>query len=246
MDYGGTWTIKDYNFDNAIQSILTLFAMATSEGWVEVMWSGVDSSGINKEPILENNMVWVFFFIAFMVIGSLFVLNLFVGVVINTFDNEKELLSKNHLLTDTQREWIHTQIKSVSYRPLKKILVGRSDFQNKVIHFCEHQTFEIAILVCIILNTMILGLKWYGNPQEMETILEYINLAFAAIFTFEAIVKIFGYGKYYFDDGWNKFDFFIVCGTFLGIGVSAFSSISVGPSTTVIRAFRIGRVFRLV
>ena len=36
----------------------------------------------------------------FMVVNSLFILNLFVGVVINTFNIEKEKLSRNNLLTD--------------------------------------------------------------------------------------------------------------------------------------------------
>jgi hypothetical protein len=76
--------------------------------------------------------------------------------------------------------------------------------------------------------------------------LDILNLVFAGIFTFEAMLKLIAYGKYYFDDGWNNFDFFIVCGTFGGIALSTFTSVSVGPSTTVIRAFRIGRVFRLV
>lgn len=35
----------------------------------------------------------------FIIVGSLFVINMFVGVVINTFNKEKERLSKNYMLT---------------------------------------------------------------------------------------------------------------------------------------------------
>ena len=38
---------------------------------------------------------------AFMVVGSLFILNMFVGIVINVFNIEKETLQNNHLLTKT-------------------------------------------------------------------------------------------------------------------------------------------------
>ena len=46
-----------------------------------------------------------------MVIGSLFILNLFVGVVINTFNIEKEKLSRNSLMTDLQDEYCDVLIK---------------------------------------------------------------------------------------------------------------------------------------
>jgi hypothetical protein len=43
---------------------------------------------------------WVLFFIAFMVVGSFFLLNLFVGVVISSFNRQKDLLGGNTLLTE--------------------------------------------------------------------------------------------------------------------------------------------------
>jgi hypothetical protein len=46
-----------------------------------------------------------FFFMAFIIVGHLFLLNMFIGIVINVFNNEKENLMNNHLLTQTQSEW---------------------------------------------------------------------------------------------------------------------------------------------
>ena len=51
------------------------------------------------QPQEDYSMVNVFFFVCFLVLGSLFILNLFVGVIIMTFYEEKEKLSKNSLLT---------------------------------------------------------------------------------------------------------------------------------------------------
>jgi len=51
-------------------------------------------------PIRNNSPGFVFFFVFFMIIGSLFILSLFVGVVINTFNVEKEKLSNNNKMTD--------------------------------------------------------------------------------------------------------------------------------------------------
>ena len=103
---GGEWMNQDSNFDNVGSSMMTLFIMSTTEGWIPIMWNGVDSTAVDQQPVQKNTIWWVFFFIAFIVVGSLFILNLFVGVVINMFSSEKDKLSKNHLLTRQQQEWV--------------------------------------------------------------------------------------------------------------------------------------------
>lgn len=86
INYGGVWKNENYSFDNVLVAMLTLFEMSTTEGWVAVMWSGVDAVGIDKQPEFEKQILWVFFFIFFIIVGSNFLLNLFVGVVINKFN----------------------------------------------------------------------------------------------------------------------------------------------------------------
>jgi len=86
--------------------MLTLFDIITTEGWIPVMWNGVDATAINRQPERGSQMLAVLYFMAFIIVGSLFVLNLFVGVVINTFNSEKERLGKNHMLTPVQSEWV--------------------------------------------------------------------------------------------------------------------------------------------
>lgn len=90
----------DRNFDNILEAVSTLFQMATTEGWIDVMNSGVDSTDIDLSPIVNFNLYWSLFFILFILFGNFLILNLFVGVVVSTFNKEKELLGKNFLLTD--------------------------------------------------------------------------------------------------------------------------------------------------
>tara|TARA_B110000285_G_scaffold104168_1_gene118603 strand:+ start:1016 stop:1267 length:252 start_codon:yes stop_codon:yes gene_type:complete len=81
--------------------------MTTTEGWVDVMNSGIDSVGIDMEPKYNHSVPAVIYFAAFMVVGSQFVINLFVGVVIDNFNSikEKEELG-NLFVTEDQRKWI--------------------------------------------------------------------------------------------------------------------------------------------
>ena len=46
-DYGGDWVNQEGNFDNVVNAMVTMFGMMSTEGWLEVMWSAVDSTAIN-------------------------------------------------------------------------------------------------------------------------------------------------------------------------------------------------------
>ena len=138
--------------------------------------------------------MWVFFFIAFVVVGSLFMMNLFVGVVINTFNDEKEKLNRNLLLTETQREWIQIQLMCFRSRPLLRLDKQiKNKCRLKIYKFVTHEAFEFFIMGCIMANTIILAIKWYGEPETLQDVLDPINLAFASIFTIEAVVKLIAF-----------------------------------------------------
>ena len=55
MDYGGEWVNRDQNFDNFWNSMLTFTNIMTTEGWIEVMWAGVDSTKIDMVSKEGNN-----------------------------------------------------------------------------------------------------------------------------------------------------------------------------------------------
>lgn len=111
LDYGGEWLNSKHNFDNVINAMTTMFGMMTTEGWLDVMWEAVDSTQLHQMPRLNAHPAYIFFFTFFMIVGTLFILNLFVGVVINTFDKEKEKLSNNNMMTDLQNEYCEILIK---------------------------------------------------------------------------------------------------------------------------------------
>jgi len=74
--------------------------MATTSGWSDIMFTSISTTDIDFTPELNNNQFWIFFFVAFIIVGSFFQLNLFVGVVISTFNREKDKIGGNNLLTD--------------------------------------------------------------------------------------------------------------------------------------------------
>lgn len=81
--------------------------MMTGDDWNLVMWNGIDATPIGEPPKEYVGYNYRYFFMAYMVVGSIFVQNLFVGVVIDSFNRikEKEEMGGT-FLTESQREWI--------------------------------------------------------------------------------------------------------------------------------------------
>jgi hypothetical protein len=91
-----------------------------------------------------------------MIFGSLFITNLFIEVVINTFDKEKKAIDRNDRLTAFQNEWIELQLKCYSVSPEAKI---NSTFIIRTLSFqiVEYKYFDPFIMLVILLNAGVLG-----------------------------------------------------------------------------------------
>ena len=105
--------------------------------------------------------------------------------------------------------------------------------------------FESFIFICIILNTVCLGLTWYNEPDGLSDILDICSTIFNIIYTIEAIIKIVAFGWAYFADGWNNFDFTIVLVAWFG-QISVAAGAEAGTLATVVTILRIMRVFKIV
>ena len=87
--------------------MFTLFIMMTNDAWGEIMYSGIDTTDINLQPKENANSAFTVYFVLYMIVGSLFVMNLFVGVVIDNFNKirEKEETGEG-FMTNQQKEWL--------------------------------------------------------------------------------------------------------------------------------------------
>ena len=111
----------------------------------------------------------------------------------------------------------------------------------------NNKIFEYTITSVIFMNTFIMGLKYYRMPDILINFSDDSNYFFALVFNFEMIIKLIGLGKIYFFYTWNIFDMTIVVLTDIGIILDMMNTGSTFSSTaTVIRAFRIMRIFKLI
>ena len=106
--------------------------------------------------------------------------------------------------------------------------------------------FARFIFLCIVLNSICLSITWYEEPEDLYETMEWVNIAFTMIYTVEMVIKLFAYKGKYFLDGWNVFDFSIVFFAWTGLLSFYVLKINYSVLTTIVRAFRILRVLKLI
>ncbi|CAI9606281.1 unnamed protein product, partial [Staurois parvus] len=99
---------------------------------------------------------------------------------------------------------------------------------------------DLAITICIVLNTIFMAMEHAHMTKEFINVLSVGNLVFTGIFTAEMVFKLIAlHPYYYFQEGWNIFDGFIVSLSLMELGLSTTGGF------TVLRSFRLLRVFKL-
>ncbi|NP_001038387.1 sodium channel, voltage gated, type XII, alpha a [Danio rerio] len=243
------WTKVKVNFDNVGLGYLSLLQVATFKGWMEIMYAAVDSRGVEDQPIKEINLYMYLYFVIFIIFGSFFTLNLFIGVIIDNFNQQKRMIGGQDIfMTEEQKKYYNAMKKLGSKKPQKPIPRPMNILQGFFFDLVSKQAFDITIMMLIILNMITMMVETDEQSARMETILNNINLAFIVIFTTECLIKIFALRCYFFTISWNIFDFVVVILSIVGIVLAdIIEKYFVSPTLfRVIRLARIGRVLRLI
>jgi voltage-dependent calcium channel L type alpha-1D len=104
-----------------------------------------------------------------------------------------------------------------------------SEWSQPFFYIAESIYLQSFIMICIVINTIILSMSWYGQPDHYNTTFDNLNLVFTVIFTLEFLIKAAGYGSRLFTDSWNTFDMIVVLISILGIIMSAKEDSQIGP-----------------
>uniref|UniRef100_A0A8C2YGB3 Sodium channel protein n=1 Tax=Coturnix japonica TaxID=93934 RepID=A0A8C2YGB3_COTJA len=241
------WKNVKVNFDNVGAGYLSLLQVATFKGWMDIMYAAVDSREVDQ-PKYEDNLYMYLYFVIFIIFGSFFTLNLFIGVIIDNFNQQKKKISQDIFMTEEQKKYYNAMKKLGSKKPQKPIPRPVNKFQGMVFDFVTKQVFDISIMILICLNMVTMMVETDDQSKEMETILSRINLVFIILFTGEFVLKLISLRHYYFTIGWNIFDFVVVILSIVGMFLAEMiEKYFVSPTLfRVIRLARIGRILRLI
>ncbi|XP_053942720.1 voltage-dependent T-type calcium channel subunit alpha-1I isoform X3 [Cuculus canorus] len=241
------WVHHKYNFDNLGQALMSLFVLASKDGWVNIMYNGLDAVAVDQQPVTNNNPWMLLYFISFLLIVSFFVLNMFVGVVVENFhkcrqhqeaEEARRREEKRLRRLEKKRRKAQRLPYYATYCPLRLLIHS----------VCTSHYLDIFITFIICLNVVTMSLEHYNQPVSLETALKYCNYLFTTVFVLEAVLKLVAFGlRRFFKDRWNQLDLAIVLLSVMGITLEEIEINAALPiNPTIIRIMRVLRIARVL
>nr|XP_061837564.1 voltage-dependent T-type calcium channel subunit alpha-1H-like isoform X1 [Nerophis lumbriciformis] len=249
-----SWIRRKYNFDNLVQALMSLFVLSCKDGWVNIMYDGLDAVGVDQQPVRNHNPWMLLYFISFLLIVSFFVLNMFVGVVVENFhkcrqDQEEEearLREEKRLkIIEKKRRSKANEGTEAKQRPYYADYCA----PRLTIHtLCTSHYLDLFITFIICINVFTMSIEHYNQPQYLEEVLKYCNYVFTFIFVIEALLKLVAFGiQRFFKDRWNQLDIAIVALSIMGIILEELKMSAALPiNPTIIRIMRVLRIARVL
>ncbi|OWK58503.1 Sodium channel protein type 5 subunit alpha [Lonchura striata] len=227
------WVNVKVNFDNVGSGYLALLQVK------------------DDQPEMENSLYMYLYFVSFIIFGSFFTLNLFVGVIIDNFNQQKKKISGEDIfMTEEQKKYYNAMKKLGSKKPQKPIPRPLNRYQGFLFNIVTSQMFDVVIMGLICLNMITMMVETYEQSETKTNILSKINILFVTIFTAECVLKLLALRQYYFSNAWNIFDLVVVIMSLVALLLSsigkAFEHFLPPTLFRVIRLARIGRILRLI
>nr|XP_046155495.1 LOW QUALITY PROTEIN: voltage-dependent L-type calcium channel subunit alpha-1C-like [Oncorhynchus gorbuscha] len=183
------WENSDFNFDDVLQGMMALFAVSTFEGWPALLYRAIDSHSEDLGPVYNYRVVVSIFFIIYIIIIAFFMMNIFVGFVIVTFQEQGEQEYKNCELDKNQRQCVEYALKA---RPLRRY-IPKNQYQYKVWYVVNSTYFEYLMFTLILLNTICLAMQHHGQTHSFNDAMNILNMLFTGLFTVEMILKLIAF-----------------------------------------------------
>ncbi|KAM9745827.1 voltage-dependent T-type calcium channel subunit alpha-1I isoform 3-T3 [Menidia menidia] len=241
------WVHHKYNFDNLGQALMSLFVLASKDGWVNIMYHGLDAVGVDQQPVTNNNPWMLLYFISFLLIVSFFVLNMFVGVVVENFHKCRQ----HQEVEEAKRREEKRQRRMEKKRRKAQKLPYYASYGHVrlMIHtLCTNHYLDLIITFIICINVITMSLEHYNQPHSLDLALKYCNYVFTSTFVLEAVLKLIAFGfRRFFKDRWNQLDLAIVLLSVMGITLEEIEISAALPiNPTIIRIMRVLRIARVL
>lgn len=244
------WVRHKYNFDNLGQALMSLFVLASKDGWVDIMYDGLDAVGVDQQPVMNYNPWMLLYFISFLLIVAFFVLNMFVGVVVENFHKCRQHQEEEEAKRREEKRLRRLEKKRRKAQ-CKPYYSDYSRFRFLIHQMCTSHYLDLFITGVIGLNVITMAMEHYQQPKVLDEALKICNYIFTVIFVLESVSKLIAFGfRRFFQDRWNQLDLAIVLLSIMGITLEEIevnASLPINPTIIrIMRVLRIARVLKLL
>lgn len=210
-DLQGQWVVALWNFDNIFNALVSLFALSSLASWTDGMWTALDANDPSVGPVYNNNFLVSVYFWAFILVSSMFLSNLFIGIIFYEFTNvqnqNKQFFPKS--VTEEQNRWLLMQKLIKQAQPNHYLVhMPRTPIRKRLFELTHSPAFEGAIMGVIVLNSLAMAMTYQQMNPVYAAVIDWITFAATVTFVVESAVKLLVQSPaYFFTQPWNRFDF---------------------------------------
>ena len=204
-----------YDFDNFGGSISILFQIVSQEGWIDVQWASENIVGRGLQPQPYASQGNAMFFVIFNLLGSVFVLTLFVSVFMRNYTEQTGVA----FLTADQRSWLELRKLLRQIAPSKR---PSYKAHQTIKNWCyrqsthKHGIWQRIVTAVLIAHLVLLILEWYPGDDAWDHARDYIFLVFTLIYIANIVIRIVGLTWPRFRrSSWDLYSIASVSGTFI-------------------------------
>ncbi|KAI9814449.1 MAG: calcium channel protein [Pycnora praestabilis] len=202
-----------YDFDSFSSSLFILFQIVSQEGWTDVMWSAEMITGRGQQPQAYASQGNALFFIAFNLLGAVFVLTLFVSVFMRNYTEQTGVA----FLTAEQRSWLELRKLLRQISPSKRPSNKRDAWWRK---WCyrravkKHGNWQRFVTTVLCFHLALLVIEFYPDVAWWDLVRDYLFLACTIVYIINILIRIIGLTWTRFSkSSWDMYSILAVSGT---------------------------------
>ncbi|KAM9715725.1 voltage-dependent T-type calcium channel subunit alpha-1H-like [Menidia menidia] len=230
------WVQNTFNFDNLPQALLTLFVMYSKDGWLIVMYDGLDAVDVDQQPQKNYNQWLLTYFILFMVM-SLFLLDMFIGVMVETF----------HQCHRAQKQEDHGQQHDST--PSTQNAVAPIEEKSAPTHcyivkLSTSRVWDNVVTIIVSCNMLVMIFEHHGQPKYLTMLGDCAHYVFTLFLGAKVLLMLVAFGwKKFRVDSWNMLDMDILI---VSIISAVFTLLNTARKVTFsLKALRVCHILRL-
>ncbi|XP_023224867.1 voltage-dependent calcium channel type A subunit alpha-1-like [Centruroides sculpturatus] len=174
------WKNHDFHYDNVMAAMLTLFTVQTGEGWPQVLQHSMDATRKNYGPLPHYRVEVSIFYVVFFIVFPFFFVNIFVALIIITFQEQGEKELEEGDIDKNQKSCIDFAIQA---KPLERYMPRNTHgISYKIWKIVVSTPFEYFIMILIIFNTVLLMMKnFFKDPWNTFDLITVIGSVVDAV-----------------------------------------------------------------
>lgn len=216
------------SFDDFNSAMLVLMIMSTGDGWDDIMFWAMDSAEEGEKRIRRDSAPVCIFFVAWMFVGCFFAMQLFVGVVVDQFNDIKAHKDGSATMTPAQMQWVETMKSMGNAKVNVRPKAGEGCVDQFLFRILTHRYYKTVMTLAVGMNVIVLATDYWGFEQpEHQGVASSTNSStnswyttslhrqfistFSMLFYAEMFIKIKTFGlSYYLGDDWTRFEGLLV------------------------------------